>query len=102
MLVYIVKHLYDDDGGFGDAIWNEETVAVFSSEELAKRFVEERFEIHETTIYDHPYADLTFGTFSIKPMEVFESLEAISSIKCGSYDHCKEQYDWFIRRNKES
>ena len=38
--VYGVFHLYDEDGGFGDAIRQKDLICIFDSEEKANAFKE--------------------------------------------------------------
>ena len=67
MTIYLVKHEYSTDGGYGDAIWGETTVTAFTKEEDAKAFVEFYADEH---VYDTPYDNLTCGVLTIVPMEV--------------------------------
>lgn len=94
MEIYIVKHMYDTDGGFGDAIPQEETVAVFSDRETAEKYVDS-FEIKEATVYDTPYADLTFGTFEIEAVRVFDKDEfpQEGEAMLHGYNFCKRWYE---------
>lgn len=55
--IYIIKHIYDVDGGFGDAIYSEEVAGLVKcSEEEIKNFVEE---FNKPEVYDVPYSELT-------------------------------------------
>lgn len=38
--IYLVNHCFDEDGGFGDAIPQEEVICGFDNREDANRFVE--------------------------------------------------------------
>lgn len=67
--VYIVKHCYEVDGGFGDAIYCEDTVVVFSTREKADEFVEKYSKPH---VYDIPYACLTCGKLEVMEMNIDE------------------------------
>ena len=60
--VYIIRHFYDVDGGFGDAIETEKIIAIFKTEEEAKEFVKKYENPH---VYDTPYSDLYCGRLVI-------------------------------------
>lgn len=97
--VYLVKHFYDEDGGFGDAIRTEETVAVFSDRETAEAYIAS-FKYHEPTVYDKPYAELSFGEFSIEPVPVFGDgkFPTIDQENRFGYDFCAAQLSWYQKR----
>ena len=38
--IYLVKHCFDVDGGFGDAIYQEEVICGFDNREDANEFIE--------------------------------------------------------------
>lgn len=53
---YLVSHLYDTDGGFGDAICQEEPLfVVYATPEEMDEFVEKW---DKPYVYDKPYANL--------------------------------------------
>lgn len=54
--LYIVKHQYDVDGGYGDAIFSEDVVGIVSCKESEIEAFYKEFNRPET--YDIPYADL--------------------------------------------
>ena len=62
MIIYRVIHEYTVDGGFGDAVPEEETVVTFSTKEKAEEFVKKYSKPH---VYDEPYDELWCGTLSI-------------------------------------
>ena len=64
---YDVYHIYDIDGGFGDACYNESKVATFESKADAEDFVE-RFE--NPHVYGTPYDELNCGTLEIRESEI--------------------------------
>lgn len=72
MTVYIVEHWYDTDGGFGDAIAQEDVIAVFAHEEDAQRFIERYANPH---VYDRPYAALECGRLVIRELEVLDEFD---------------------------
>ena len=65
--IYQVIHQYDVDGGFGDAIPEEEVVAIFSAKAKAEDFVAKYMKPH---VYDVPYSALYCGNLVIKEMRV--------------------------------
>lgn len=69
MKVYQVFHLYDEDGGFGDAIPQEQILITFGNLEDANAFVK-RFE--NPHVYDHPYQDLHCGKLIVMESDVIE------------------------------
>lgn len=56
--IFAVIHVYDTDGGFGDAVTQEKVLFVTSDEEMAKKYVEENSNEH---VYDVPYDELMCG-----------------------------------------
>lgn len=81
MTVYVVKHLYDVDGGPGGAnirvaIPSNEIVALFENEDEAYEFVNKYSDAHTS------YSGLSCGTLAISPVET------------GKYDESKF---WWIR-----
>ena len=67
MKIYNVAHIYDVDGGFGDAIRSEDFVAAFENREDAEAFVAQ---YSKPYVYDQPYADLWCNQFVIVETEV--------------------------------
>lgn len=63
MKIYTVIHLYDTDGGFGDAIEQEEVIGIFPTREDAEDVVK-RFS--RDYIYDKPYDYLHCGVLEIR------------------------------------
>ena len=76
--IYVIKHIYDVDGGFGDAVAMEEVIGFCTSEEEAQKYVEKYQNEH---VYDRPYSDLFCGEL------VVEELRKIS-------DECFENAWW--------
>lgn len=62
MEVYIVKHVYDVDGGFGDAICVSDVLCGFTNKTEAEAFVGAYSKPH---VYDRPYSNLTCGDLVI-------------------------------------
>ena len=67
--IYQVVHEYDTDGGFGDAIWQRDVVAVFENEDDAKAFVERFAKPH---VYAKLYDSLCCGDLTIDEVEIFK------------------------------
>lgn len=67
MTVYVVEHLYDVEGEFGDAIGKSYIVAAFGTKEEAEEFVAKYSNEH---VYDKPYASLLCGELDITPIEI--------------------------------
>ena len=63
--VYGVFHLYDEDGGFGDAIRQKELICIFDSEEKANAFKEKYQNPHE---YSEPYDKLYCGELQVEEL----------------------------------
>ena len=79
MKIYIVKHAYEVDGGFGDCVPIEAIVCTFSNEEDAKLFCDTYSDTHT---YSRPYADLDCGELIYEEMELVTHDEFdISKIK---------------------
>ena len=67
MKIYNVAHVYDVDGGYGDAVTVEDFVAAFEREEDATAFVEK---YSKPYVYYAPYAELYCNKFAIIETEV--------------------------------
>jgi len=67
--VYIIKELYDVDGGFGDAIPQERIMAITRDEGLAKAYVEK---YNKPRVYDIPYAALTEHGLAYEAVELID------------------------------
>ena len=65
--MYGVFHIFDVDGGFGDAIDNEELIGVTADLNEAKNFVE-KYSL-EGAVYDIPYAALSMGKLEIRELK---------------------------------
>ena len=72
MKIYNVVHVYDEDGGFGDAMSTEEFVAAFESAEDAQAFVEK---YSKPYVYDRPYSELYCNQFVIVETEIITHAE---------------------------
>lgn len=66
--LYLVKHYYSVDGGYGDAVYTNEAVAIFENESDAEDFCMTYGDRH---VYDTPYDDLCCGELDFIPIPVF-------------------------------
>lgn len=55
--LWAIYHGFDEDGGFGDAIYTEEMVGVVQATETEIEDFVEKYD--NPIVYDHPYDDLT-------------------------------------------
>lgn len=60
--IYLVVHMYDVYGGFGDAIGSEDVICVFEEEKKAEAFA---VKYSNPRVYDRPYADLECGQLQV-------------------------------------
>ena len=67
MKIYNVYHLYDIDGGYGDAQSTEEFIATFVSETDAKSFVEK---YNKPYVYEKPYQELYCNCYVVRETEI--------------------------------
>ena len=58
MKVYVVKHIYDEDGGFGDPVRVSDVLGFCTSEDKAKEICKKYSNEH---VYDVPYEELECG-----------------------------------------
>lgn len=73
--LYAIFHGYDEDGGFGDAVWVENlTGVVWATDEEIAAYLE-RYDKPE--VYDHPYADLTCHSLRAEKLSIAENLDQL-------------------------
>ena len=63
--IYLVKHCYDTNSGYGDAISKHEVLCGFTNEDEANEFVKAYENPH---IYDTPYESLECGRLVIEEL----------------------------------
>lgn len=68
MKIYLIQHIYETDGGFGDAIYNEEILGCFLDKAQAEEYVAKWGETQY--IYAKPYDYLTYGQLLVKEMNL--------------------------------
>ena len=73
--IYNVVHYYDVDGGFGDAIQQEEVLFTTSNKEVAEKFVHKYSNKH---IYCTHYDDLYLGELVVREMPIVDKYEDIN------------------------
>lgn len=71
--VYVVTHLYDRDGGFGDAVPCDDVVAIFFFKDEAEEFVKRYSNKH---CYDIPYAYLYAGELEIEEYPMYSAVRS--------------------------
>ena len=77
-----VFHIFDVDGGFGDAIAQKEIIRVFDTEEEANAF---KTKYEKPHVYDIPYQSLECGRLEVIELPT-------------SYD---EKRFWWLRESEE-
>ena len=60
-----VFHIFDVDGGFGDAIGQKELICIFDTEEQANEF---KTKYEKPHVYDCPYQCLECGKLEVKEL----------------------------------
>lgn len=74
--VYAIMHQFDEDGGFGDAVYKEELIVVFEDKKMAETFIEKFQKPH---VYDIPYDKLRCGELEIREIAISENLSEIDT-----------------------
>ena len=82
--IYQVVHRYDVDGGFGDAVAQEDVIRVFEDAEDAEEFIKKFENPH---VYDTPYNELWCGDLKIQRMEI---------IPKGGFDPNTPEHFWWL------
>lgn len=83
---WAIYHGYSVDGGYGDAVWEEEMVGVVSAtENEIQEFIEK---YNNPIVYDHPYDDLVAHCIRAEKIKIAD----ISEIKpYGENDYYGQQ-----------
>ena len=74
MKVYVIKHGYDVDSGYGDAVYTEEILHIVADEQTAIDYCKKWDKPYVYFSYA-PYADLTRNHVFYEEMNVLESLD---------------------------
>lgn len=69
MKIYIIMHCYDVDGGFGDAVYQEDPMFATTEGEKARQYVEK---YDKPVIYSRPYDPLYHHGLCIREMDLQE------------------------------
>lgn len=85
MEIYLIKHVYDVDGGFGDAITNEEVIGYVTSQDEAVEYCEK---YSKPFVYDTPYANLYKGEL------IYEKLPNYLNINTPPFPEEFYKKDW--------
>ncbi len=67
MTIYQIFHCYDVDGGFGDAVSEEDIIGATLDENEANEYVKKW---SKPEIYDKPYASLYRHELIVRPIEI--------------------------------
>ena len=98
---FLVYHVYDVDGGFGDAVGQKDCVGMIeATDEEATRYVEK---YSRQYTYDHPYSALTAGTIVLEELPQLLDLDKDPIPDCRNWDNdpgCEDdnETDEYIRR----
>lgn len=89
--IYNVYHLYDVDGGFGDAVGQKDLLFTTDNKEVAEAFVSKYDNDH---IYFIPYAELYRGALRIEEVNIVETYDDIPQeiIQWGEDNIKEEEY----------
>lgn len=85
-IIYMVKHEYEVDGGFGDSVYVEDVIAVCLEKKDAEAIVETYSKPH---IYLEPYDSLSCGSLTIEEKKTTTFAEFVS-------DNNKKDCWWLI------
>jgi len=88
--VYNVVHIYDTEGGFGDAVREERVVESFEKKEDAEQFIRE---FSDPKIYAIPYHSLACGWLVIRETKIVSH----SDFDISKYDRNRF---WWVTTNK--
>lgn len=96
--MYAVYHVYDVDGGFGDAVERDDMIAIFPTEELAKAYVAKWNNPH---VYAVPYQELQCGLLEVRILPPMMNEKDIDRSpwafdpENNRYENCDKAYDPF-------
>lgn len=98
MALYGVYHMYDVDGGCGDAIGREDLIKIFATRELADAYAKKWDNTH---VYERPYSCLYAGALEVKELpKLCDETELDVAPNCYLYDSeaiepVDEDDDWY-------
>ncbi len=90
MKTFGVFHIFDVDGGFGDAIPQEDLICTFNSEEEAKDFIKKFEKPH---VYDCPYQCLECGKLELRELPTTYNEKDFWWLS-EDYEECDEEEDY--------
>ena len=93
MKIYLIKHLYDVDGGFGDSISNETILGAFNDKETAEKYVEKWDNPH---VYSKPYDELWCGHLKMQEIEIGNldfNKDPFEDYNWGNYEPYNDDYE---------
>lgn len=94
--MYMIKHVYDVDGGFGDAIYNEDVVGVVEcAEEELNNFLEK---YNRPVVYDEPYAYLVCHELKAEEITI-KSLKELENDPYGDGGYYEGMIAYFKERD---
>lgn len=70
--LYVIKHIYDVDGGFGDAIHSEDILFTTLDKNLAEAYISK---YSHPVVYDRPYNDLYHGQLTLTTIPFIHSMD---------------------------
>lgn len=70
--LYVVSHIYDTDGGFGDAISQKDILFTTLDKDMAEAYVNK---YSKPVIYDRPYNDLYHGELEITSIPFIHTMD---------------------------
>lgn len=92
MKLYQVVHNWDEDGGFGDAVWQQDVLATFENKEDAEEYAQKFADPH---VYDVPYAALGCGDLKVEEIEVISHGEFPAWVETQ-----KEEDMWWLNTDR--
>ena len=88
MSKFAVFHIFDVDGGFGDAIAQKEIICIFDTEEEANAF---KAKYEKPHVYDCPYQSLECGILEVMELPTIYNEKSFWWLDCCHYDASKTQ-----------
>lgn len=94
--LYMIKHVYYVDGGFGDAIYSEGVVGIVEcAEEELNDFLKK---YNHPVVYDEPYAYLTCHELKAEEISI-KSLKELENDPYGDGDYYEDRIAFFKERD---
>lgn len=90
MKIYLIQHIYETDGGFGDAIPSEEILGCFFDKAQAEEYVAKWGQT--LYVYAKPYDYLTYGQLFVKEMNLDSLFLDIDPFKGTYFEEQRAEY----------